>query len=894
MSLQSTPQKHSSASRSTSTTRLRKQDDLEKLLQSEVSNQIWEFDAADVARMLSPKKLKSSFPSSSEYGRSVDDPLKPPSLDNFHILVDDADVQQAFKEYLESHTLSYNPIQNTGELAHYDNLVVFLNDCVQAANNIYCTVLESHRQSRSESQFLLAEMKEKYWPLLVFHKYNKDMGDGIDGAAPLKPDIAGTGTKVRPSTCYWKLPSDVSEQDQSRVAIKIAVEVKADWPKLLWQSATYGRAEMATIPLRSFSLVIAINHIKHDLRFLIFHHGGITATKALSLRDDDDRNKICLVMMSIIFWQTPADAGIPSFTDGTTFILPPLAQNDKDLSGYAEIEEVIHQSHSIRGRNTWVSSAGIVGLSHHSIVKTQSTLEDLSRHHLKDPKPRSQQSKTEEALKSGSRTGMGTRTRSHAQQQNAAVSEKSRNHKQGSHALEQTQNRMANAVQPHKFHNMGAKFTMPSWKLTPGNLHEWSQISTGVLKGSWMYTEKISLEGHMLKACSGQFGSPDHIISFESCFEDGSPISNSIFLPSAKDKFEETLWNWQNKAHMPLPTKVDQRTLCFSLTKDRGETLEYCTDAMEILECILHSMLGENAPLKLISAQPSSISGWLSLYQNGFLHRDISIGNIIKLKSPSARKDFSALSVNKLLFQPPNSSLTSFETMRAAAGNDQARISILDLAQEVDKQAKKLTSGQMCKAIWIDGDMGADMSGYFKRSHDGTISGTYEFISQRLLDAVDDRLHYVHSPADDIESFFWVGLWSTLRNKNFSRIFTTEQRYAASLATGSTSREATASQIKLKSSFIAASRKQKEPYSDLFCTMAPVLGDWFTAINQLRFAVELENRDEEEEEDGEGHDIDPHLEEKLMLRFHRFAYRGVLDFMEIFEKHREHLQKMRV
>ncbi|KAJ3964444.1 hypothetical protein EV361DRAFT_955942 [Lentinula raphanica] len=370
----------------------------------------------------------------------------------------------------------------------------------------------------------------------------------------------------------------------------------------------------------------------------------------------------------------------------------------------------------------------------------------------------------------------------------------------------------------------------------------------------------------MFSACAGEFGSPDHVISFEACYEDGSPVTNSIFLPSADDNLEKTFWNWQGKAYTTYP-RPDQRTLCFSLTKDPGETLDRCTDAMDIMECILHSMLG-----------------WLTLYQNGFLHKDISIGDIIKLKTPLKRKNFSALSVNNLLFQSPDS-LTSFETMRAAAGNDQVQISIIELAQEVEQRTERLTSDQLCKAIWIDGDMTTDMSSYFGQSNDGTRLGTYEFVSRRLLNIVQDKLHYVHSPTDDMESFFWVGLWATLRNKNFSRTFTTEQQFAASLTTEG--RDSTAIKIRQDSSFIAT-RRPKRPYSALLRAMAPVLSEWYTTVNQLQSDYEVE---ESEDDDEEGHDTDPHLEEKLMLRFHRFAYRGVLEFIKVFENHRETLRK---
>ncbi|KAJ3805956.1 hypothetical protein F5876DRAFT_81210 [Lentinula aff. lateritia] len=415
------------------------------------------------------------------------------------------------------------------------------------------------------------------------------------------------------------------------------------------------------------------------------------------------------------------------------------------------------------------------------------------------------------------------------------------------------------------FHNKDIKLTLLRWKLTSGNIQDWSEVKDrGVLKGSWPQVAKRNLEARMFGACTGDFGSPDHIMSFEACYADGSPVSNSIFLPSANDSLENVFWNLHSAKPPPVYPKPDFRSLCFSLTRDESETLENCTSAFELMECLLHSMLG-----------------WLNLYQHGFLHRDISIGNLLKLKSEaiSLRKDFSALPVGNLIL--PSStrdigSLNSFPKLLAVVKNDKHRRSIADIACKIHDHAKVLTSGAGCKAIWTDGDMGADMAGYFESAHDGTMSGTPQFMSTGLLYAEFDN--EIQSPADDIESFLWVGLWSTLRNTKFPKSAKKEIRWSQSIAKGYAFRETTA--INIQEALGIIIKGVPEPYSNMFRTMAPIWSEWFDAIRRIRkdWILDWSETNQDDSED-------------VNLLFHSFAYRGVLDFIEIFQKHKEDLEK---
>ncbi|KAJ3709724.1 hypothetical protein C8R42DRAFT_692557 [Lentinula raphanica] len=80
--------------------------------------------------------------------------------------------------------------------------------------------------------------------------------------------------------------------------------------------------------------------------------------------------------------------------------------------------------------------------------------------------------------------------------------------------------------------------------------------------------------------------------------------------------------------------------------------------------------------------------------------------------------------------------------------------------------------------------------------HEHMISGTYQFMSRGLLAATARNRCYVYPPAGDIESFFWVGFWSTLQNQNFSRdVLLTEKSYAKTINQTAPNREGTINDI---------------------------------------------------------------------------------------------------
>jgi len=161
------------------------------------------------------------------------------------------------------------------------------------------------------------------------------------------------------------------------------------------------------------------------------------------------------------------------------------------------------------------------------------------------------------------------------------------------------------------------------------------------------------------------------------------------------------------------------------------------------------------------------MSGWLSYYQNGYMHRDVSIGNVLKLKTTVKRKPFSTKSVQSLLESPATESDQSkaagstpsnpkvasdvFSDSAEALHEDMAQLDIEgdasvapdsfwhNLLNEFDsdvqrrpivKYAKRLEEivGELgietdCVAVLSDCDMVAEMTGYFAlNNRQGSIS----------------------------------------------------------------------------------------------------------------------------------------------------------------------------
>lgn len=297
------------------------------IMQQEIGNKTWQFDPQTVARMLSPKTLK--MPKA---------PPIHPSVDDFNCLVDDANVLAAMNRMPVPPEPTQTPQKS--QSSSHEPLAHFLQTCVHNCNIAYDDIAEKVDTVKPRS--------ERWWPNLSFRSYGKNMGDSIYCTQPLKPDLAGVDDEiVKPGhfQCYWSLPPD--NLDPNIIQLQIPVAVNTSWPELVLQAATYSRALFSAIPFRNFSLVIGINNTDHTLRFLIFHSGGVSASKDMRLDSPAGRGEIQRTLLSVVLWQGPEDAGIPSLTNGHDFRLPGLPD--------MHLDSVLSSAFSCLGTRSWVA-----------------------------------------------------------------------------------------------------------------------------------------------------------------------------------------------------------------------------------------------------------------------------------------------------------------------------------------------------------------------------------------------------------------------------------------------------------------------------------------------------------------------------------------------------------
>ncbi|KAH9009970.1 hypothetical protein EDB85DRAFT_2298298 [Lactarius pseudohatsudake] len=218
-------------------------------------------------------------------------------------------------------------------------------------------------------------------------------------------------------------------------------------------------------------------------------------------------------------------------------------------------------------------------------------------------------------------------------------------------------------------------------------------------------TEGHSPEGDLLSGSGslGQFGIVDIVGSYI-CTSEDAPFGST-----AHHVRNSTFWPLCNQSVERSP---DNRYLHCTAMALEGLPLLYTSDIeagisspAELLESILHAMIGH-----------------YNLYLGGVLHRDVSNGNILRLREPMER---------------PHSRSTNL--LRPELGDDvnlsSCRGFLADLDHAIEWQKVPPTASR-------------------------DRSGTLPFISLRLVNAWAANKPALHAAADDLESFMWVLVWS--------------------------------------------------------------------------------------------------------------------------------------
>lgn len=307
--------------------------------------------------MLSPKHLKPTYTKNLIASRHKGPLL--PMLDDHICLVDDAAVVSAL-DGIEVPSLASKYVFR-GPRSH-EMLSVFLNDCVRAINSAYDHLA---RERPRIGEFTLKPREKRWYPQLHFHcNEEATYADGINAAAPLKPDVVGLHEQVfnpKAFPCCW------GRLDAKNPQIRIPVEVKKAWPELISQAEIYARALRSAALVRVFRLVFGYNQATCDFRVLIFHNGGLAASVPCNLRSASGRKDVVRMLWPVLLWQDAEDAGFPSFTDGDQLA---LYRND-EADRMARCVAILSRYLSSPGRGTLIIKAQLGLLTN---TPTQGTL----------------------------------------------------------------------------------------------------------------------------------------------------------------------------------------------------------------------------------------------------------------------------------------------------------------------------------------------------------------------------------------------------------------------------------------------------------------------------------------------------------------------------------------
>ena len=297
-----------------------KQDILKQKIANELADATWELDPVTLARALSSKTRKAGVPH-----LTID---KIDDLENYDIEIDQLgglldDAVQALK-----HAWVQLPMSGL-ESKHYQPLIAFLNACVDVCCDVYD--------------------KSRYYDKLKFIVFDTPTQDGVLGASPLKPDGAGGNGLSEGNKRLWWRP----ESGDRSSTMEIPVEVKGAWADLVSQAGTYSRALTSAKPLRQFSLVIGYNYKHHQLRFLVFHTGGLTASRALHPNQPKDHRNIIFLILSLLTWKRAGDAGLPEWNNDVEMF---VQKDENDQEGLRmHLKEVLYERLGVRGRGVKVS-----------------------------------------------------------------------------------------------------------------------------------------------------------------------------------------------------------------------------------------------------------------------------------------------------------------------------------------------------------------------------------------------------------------------------------------------------------------------------------------------------------------------------------------------------------
>ncbi|ESK85873.1 hypothetical protein Moror_2345 [Moniliophthora roreri MCA 2997] len=544
--------------------------------------------------MLSPKTLRE--------GVDAEDVESCGDLDKCDCSVDHPFFQQALDQVTSdlSNTM-FEWAPNGSERESYPLFVTFLNTCIDKCH------------SALDSQPGAPSRDERWYSNLRFVVYDKQMADGVEGSHPLKLDCAGgRGLQDGVAKLCWN-----TSNHEGIPQLDLPAEIKSNWRQLLKQAAVYGCCLFSASPTRSWSLVLGFNQKSRSLRFLIFHRGGCTASKDINLDDQEGRKDAYRLILTILLWTEPYHAGFSSFSTDKEFAVPSDDMGKKHVT--LKVVKTLYHTIAIRSRATLVALVSSTNASEEPEVSPQ--LVPSARAERKSArlqaKPATMQPTEQSAAGSA---GVSRPSQRGRKPESSATNRKGINvvgtsTSKVSDAAEQTgghshcsergdeQSSAAMADEPVVSDlpwiipgnvRLSLKYTQPlriSTGLLPTGIQA-ALLKTLILKLYWP-DDKDDVEGELMKATCGAFGTPSHIYSYGPMDPSGLLVSNNIFLPADNPESIGNAW-WKVFSHdvRDCPEHPNYRAAHIVLLGAVGLSLLSATSSWALCEAIVHALLG--------------------------------------------------------------------------------------------------------------------------------------------------------------------------------------------------------------------------------------------------------------------------------------------------------------
>jgi len=290
----------------------------------ELADHTWQFPSLEVARMLSPKTPKA--------GVEAAGALLP--LDQYDCVADGPVFQDTLNDVVSRLRNDNEPIPHS--LGHHV-LAAFLTRCAAACHD----AIDKQQNT---------PLRQDRWYKGLGFTVSGILANSMGESALFESDITD-GLVLSPlgdKTLYWG-PLD----GKSAHGITLLVETEGSWKETICQAAGSARRLFGASQVRSFVLVLAFNRISQALRFLIFHHGGVTASEPCNIIEPGGLKEIVRMFLALAFWSTPVGAGFTPSCIGTEYALP--ADRLGKTYAVAVADDVLSRSLRFRGRMTLVS-----------------------------------------------------------------------------------------------------------------------------------------------------------------------------------------------------------------------------------------------------------------------------------------------------------------------------------------------------------------------------------------------------------------------------------------------------------------------------------------------------------------------------------------------------------